>query len=92
MMKNNPKNILITGGLGYIGSHTVLELFSQDYLNSIDVKENYNIEILDNCSNSTEKVLDIIKEITGKSPKSCDHPFCWKKISSRKPKRPSIIL
>jgi UDP-glucose 4-epimerase len=69
MMKNNPKNILITGGLGYIGSHTVLELFSQDYLNSIDVKENYNIEILDNCSNSTEKVLDIIKEITGKSPK-----------------------
>ncbi len=50
------KNILVTGGLGYIGSHTIVEL-----LNS---KNNYNIVIVDNLSNSKRTVIDNIKKIT----------------------------
>ena len=53
------KNILVTGGTGYIGSHTVVEL-----LNRGD-----NVIILDNLSNSKIEVLDAIKEITGKEAK-----------------------
>ena len=48
--------ILVTGGAGYIGSHTCVEL-----LNS-----GYEIAVLDNLSNSCEKALDRVKEITGK--------------------------
>jgi len=50
--------ILVTGGTGYIGSHTVVELMN-------DGRE---VVILDNLSNSCEKVLDRIGMITGKSP------------------------
>lgn len=49
--------ILITGGAGYIGSHTVVELLNH----------NYEIVVLDNLSNSSEISLQRIKEITGKS-------------------------
>ena len=52
-------SILLTGGAGYIGSHIAVELLSLG-------KE---VVIYDNLSNSSEKVLDRIKEITGKSPK-----------------------
>lgn len=48
--------ILVTGGTGYIGSHTVIEL----------LKENKEIIILDNLCNSSKEVLDKIKQITGK--------------------------
>ncbi|MBQ4802837.1 UDP-glucose 4-epimerase GalE [Aquimarina sp. MMG015] len=48
--------ILVTGGLGFIGSHTVVELQN----------EGYNVVIIDNCSNSTAEVLKGIKTITGK--------------------------
>lgn len=51
--------ILVTGGTGYIGSHTVVELLQADY----------EVEILDNLFNSKESVLDKISEITGKHPK-----------------------
>ena len=50
--------ILVTGGLGYIGSHTVVEL----------QKEGYEVIIIDNLSNSSEKVLDRIEIISGKKP------------------------
>ncbi|MBC6997196.1 UDP-glucose 4-epimerase GalE [Cytophaga sp. FL35] len=50
--------ILVTGGLGFIGSHTVVELQN----------EGFEVVIIDDCSNSTEKVLDGIKAITGKLP------------------------
>ena len=50
-------SLLITGGTGYIGSHTVVELLALD-------KE---IVIIDNLSNSSTLVLDRIKKITGKS-------------------------
>ena len=51
--------ILVTGGMGYIGSHTCVEL-----LNS-----GYEVIVLDNLSNSKIGVLDKIKEITGKEVK-----------------------
>ncbi len=50
--------ILVTGGLGFIGSHTVVELQN----------EGYEVVIIDDLSNSSEKVLDGITAITGKAP------------------------
>ncbi len=52
-------SIFITGGLGYIGSHTAIEL-----LNS-----GCDVVIADNLYNSKIEVLDKIKKITGKTPK-----------------------
>ena len=50
--------ILVTGGLGFIGSHTVVELQN----------EGYEVVIIDNLSNSTEDVIKGIVAITGKTP------------------------
>ncbi|NNJ88762.1 MAG: SDR family NAD(P)-dependent oxidoreductase, partial [Eudoraea sp.] len=50
--------ILVTGGLGFIGSHTSVEL----------QQKGYEVVIIDNCSNSSEEVLDGITAITGKRP------------------------
>lgn len=50
--------ILVTGGLGFIGSHTVVELQS----------EGFEVVIVDNLSNSSEKVLKGIVAISGKMP------------------------
>ena len=51
--------ILVTGGTGYIGSHTVVEL----------LKDGYEVEILDNLANSKASVVDVIEELTGIKPK-----------------------
>ncbi|MBR3660754.1 MAG: UDP-glucose 4-epimerase GalE [Bacilli bacterium] len=48
--------ILVSGGCGYIGSHTVVDL----------LKENYEVVIVDNLINSKREVLDNIKKITNK--------------------------
>ena len=48
--------VLVTGGTGYIGSHTVVELLN----------ENQNVVVLDDFSNSKKEVLDKIKKITNK--------------------------
>lgn len=50
--------ILVTGGLGFIGSHTVVELQN----------EGFEVVIIDNLSNAEEKVLAGIIAITGKKP------------------------
>lgn len=52
------KTILVTGGLGFIGSHTVVELQN----------EGYEVVIIDNLYNSKIEVLDNIASITGKMP------------------------
>ena len=52
--------ILVTGGAGYIGSHTCVELLNAGH----------EIVVVDNLSNSSPKSIDAIKEITGK-----DFPF-----------------
>ncbi|MCR5700026.1 MAG: UDP-glucose 4-epimerase GalE [Candidatus Saccharibacteria bacterium] len=52
------KKVLVTGGTGYIGSHTIIELY----------KKGYEIDVLDNLFNSKETVLDKIEEIAGKRP------------------------
>ncbi len=51
--------ILLTGGLGYIGSHTAVEL----------IENGYDVVIVDNLSNSKIEVKDKIKKITGKDVK-----------------------
>lgn len=51
------KKILVTGGLGYIGSHTCVEL----------LENNYEVVVIDNLYNSTLGVIDRIEEITNKS-------------------------
>jgi UDP-glucose 4-epimerase len=50
--------ILVTGGLGYIGSHTVVELLNN----------NFEVVIIDDLSNSEKFILKNIEEITGKKP------------------------
>ena len=50
------KNILVTGGLGYIGSHTLVKL----------IENGYTPFVIDNLSNSNLDVIEKVKEITGK--------------------------
>lgn len=50
--------ILVTGGLGFIGSHTAVEL----------QQAGFEVIIIDDCSNASENVLEGIKAITGKEP------------------------
>jgi len=52
------KKILVTGGTGYIGSHTSVEL----------IEDGYDVVIIDNLYNSEAEVVDSIKEITGVKP------------------------
>ena len=51
--------VLVTGGSGFIGSHTVVEL----------QEAGYDVVVIDNLSNSTEKSLKRVEQITGKSVK-----------------------
>ena len=49
--------ILITGGAGYIGSHTALEL----------LKEGYEVVVYDNLCNSSQESMKRVEELTGKT-------------------------
>ena len=51
----NKANILVTGGLGYIGSHTSVEL----------INNGYNVTIVDSLINSEKFILERIEKITG---------------------------
>jgi len=64
------KKILVTGGTGYIGSHTVVELF----------EAGYTPVIIDNLSNSSAGVLDQIKKITGTKPEFHNIDLCDEKL------------
>ena len=50
------KKILVTGGAGYIGSHTVIKL----------LESNYKVIVVDNLSNSSKSSIEKIKQITNK--------------------------
>lgn len=62
--------ILVTGGNGFIGSHTTVEL----------IKAGYEVVIIDNLSNSKISVQDRIKELTGKAPKFYQEDIRDKKL------------
>jgi len=49
-------NVLVTGGAGYIGSHTCLEL----------LESGYGVVVIDNLCNSNPKSLERVQELTGK--------------------------
>ena len=53
------ENVLVTGGAGYIGSHTVVEL----------IENGYGVVVVDNLSNSCEESLNRVEKITSKSVK-----------------------
>ncbi len=60
------KKILVTGGAGYIGSHTVVEL----------QQKGYQVIVIDNLSNSRIEVLDQIEKITGVRPQFEPFDLC----------------
>lgn len=74
--------VLVTGGAGYIGSHTVLELLDEDH----------EVIVIDNLSNSSEEALHRVKKIAGKditfykqdllNKKALDNIFKTHKIDS----------
>ncbi len=67
--EGDPMKILVTGGAGYIGSHTCIELLNAGY----------EVVILDNFYNSSPEVLKRIRELAGK-----DFDFCECDIRDRK--------
>ena len=66
--------ILVTGGTGYIGSHTVVEL----------LEKGFEVVIIDNLSNSRIEVLDSIEKITGKRPQFWNIDLCDKAAIQKK--------
>jgi UDP-glucose 4-epimerase len=66
-------NILVTGGTGYIGSHTVVEL----------LKKGFHPVIADDLSNSREEVVDAIAQITGMKVPFIRADLCDKKSAKK---------
>ena len=62
--------ILLTGGIGYIGSHTLVEL----------LENNYEVVVIDNFFNSKKEVIENIKKITNKDFKFYEGDVCDKSI------------
>lgn len=67
MSTQNNQTIIVTGGAGYIGSHTIIELLT---------KTNFNVVSVDNFSNSTPRSYDRIKEITNKTFETLNFDLC----------------
>lgn len=64
--------ILVTGGSGYIGSHTVVEL----------INAGYEPIIVDNLSNSSPQIIDQIFKITGKKPEFFNFDLCDESLTT----------
>jgi UDP-glucose 4-epimerase len=61
-----PNHVLVTGGAGYIGTHTCVEL----------LQAGYQVTVLDNFSNSSPIALDRVKQITGQSLNCIEADVC----------------
>lgn len=79
------ETILVTGGTGFIGSHTTVEL----------IENGYNVIIVDNLSNSNEGVIDGIEKITGVRPEfekvDCCDLDAMRNVFSRHPGIKGVI-
>lgn len=80
---NSQQTILITGGAGYIGSHTIIDLLETT---------KFNIISIDNFSNSTSETFDRIKQITGKKIKNYEVDLCNKNDTEKIFKREKNII
>lgn len=67
---NTQNTIVVTGGAGYIGSHTIIELLETT---------GFNVISIDNFSNSSVKTFDRIEKITGKKVKNYQVDICNKR-------------
>jgi UDP-glucose 4-epimerase len=67
MSTQNTSTVIVTGGAGYIGSHTIIELLQ---------KTEYNIVSIDNFSNSNVHTFDRIEKITGKRVLNLNVDIC----------------
>lgn len=67
MSSQNASTIIVTGGAGYIGSHTIIELLQQT---------DYNVVSIDNFSNSNPDTFERIEKITGKQVKNLNVDIC----------------
>ncbi len=85
MEKHKPKKIIVTGGCGYIGSHTIVDL----------IQHGFEVISVDSFINSKESVLDNIEKITGK--RILNHQVdlsrkeAWKQIADKEPDVDGII-
>ena len=67
MSSLNTSTIIVTGGAGYIGSHTIIELLQQT---------DYNIVSIDNFSNSNTDTFDRVEQVTSKRVKNLNVDIC----------------
>ena len=72
--------ILLTGGTGFIGSHTAVEL----------LEKGHDVVLVDNLYNSEASVVDRIEKITGKRP--VFHPVDACDKAARSKKNPTVII
>ncbi|AFM03804.1 UDP-glucose-4-epimerase [Bernardetia litoralis DSM 6794] len=69
------KKIIITGGCGYIGSHTVVECL-ENYTKENGYEQDYEIISIDNHLNSSSSVIENIENLTDKKVKNYDTDLC----------------